>query len=81
MFVAKFMALSQHLPRGTKELTKILMQYTKCTSHDLIQTNVTAGAKLVEYRGGREYIYIYTFTQLHNSHKVAYLQYISRYEA
>jgi len=41
MLVAKFMALSQHLPKRIEEIMKILMQYIKCTSHDLIQTNVT----------------------------------------
>ena len=64
-FVAKFVALSQHLPRRIGEIMKILMQYIKCTSQDLIQTNVTARAKLfggVSWGGGNIYTYIY----LHN---------------
>jgi len=43
---------------------KILMQYIKCTSHDLIQTNVTAQAELfggVSWEGN-----IYTYIYLHN---------------
>jgi hypothetical protein len=63
-FVATFMALSQHLPRWTEELMKILMQYVNCTSHELTQTNVTARATLF---GGVSWVgNIYTYIYLHN---------------
>jgi hypothetical protein len=65
MFVARFTALLQHLPRRIEEIMKILMQYIKCTSHDLIQTNVIARARLfggVSRGGGNIYIQIYNYT-------------------